>query len=74
MIVIINSAKTQKYTPLDDLPVSQPPLLEKARDLVSHCQHMSRQEIRTLMKVSEKIAESTFSVETRCCRYVFLGL
>ena len=61
MIVIINSAKTQKYAPLDDLPVSQPPLLEKARDLVSHCQHMSRQEIRTLMKVSEKIAESTFS-------------
>lgn len=61
MLVIINSAKTQNYAPLNDLPVSQPPLLDKTRDLVSRCQQMSREEIRAIMKVSEKIADTTFS-------------
>ncbi len=59
MIVIIASAKTQRFAPLADLPVSQPPLLDYTKKLLHRCRAMSREEIRTLMKVSDKLAEST---------------
>lgn len=60
MIVVIASAKTQRFAPLADLPVSQPQLLDKTKKLLRHCRAMSREEIKTLMKVSDKLAESTY--------------
>ena len=60
MIVIISSAKTQNVVPLSDLPLSQPPLLDMTIKLVRRCREMSRDEIRKIMKVSEKLADSTY--------------
>ena len=60
MIVVIASAKTQRFAPLADLPVSQPQLLYKTKKLLRHCRAMSREEIKALMKVSDKLAESTY--------------
>lgn len=60
MIIIISSAKTQKYAPLKDVPVSQPALLDLTKTLVQRCRELSREDIKTLMKVSDKLAESTF--------------
>lgn len=59
MLIIIASAKTQQYAPLTDLEVSQPPFLKEAATLAAHCRQYSKQEIKTLMKVSEKLADST---------------
>ena len=60
MIIIISSAKTQKYAPLADVPVSQPALLDQTAALVQRCRKLSREDIKSLMKVSDKLAESTF--------------
>ena len=60
MIVIISSAKTQNVVPLSNLPMSQPLLLDKTKKLVRRCREMSRDEIRKIMKVSEKLADSTY--------------
>lgn len=59
MIIILSSAKTQKYAPLEDLPVSQPPLLDQTETLLQRCRELSREEIKKLMKVSDKLAEGT---------------
>jgi len=63
MIVIINSAKTQHYTPPADLPpglpCSQPIFLEAAEKLADHCRAYTRQEIKTVMKISDKLVDST---------------
>lgn len=59
MLVIIASAKTQQYAPLTDIPVTQPPLIKEAETLAAHCRHYSRQEIKSIMKVSEKLTDST---------------
>ena len=59
MIIVISSAKTQKYTPLTDLPVSQPPLLEKTKLLLDRCRELKIEEIQKIMKVSDKLAQST---------------
>ena len=59
MLAIIASAKTQRYNTRADLPLSQPPLIEKAKMLAAHCRQYSRREIKSIMKVSDKLAEST---------------
>lgn len=59
MLIIVASAKTQQYAPLADLPVSQPLFLKQAETLAAQCRKYTRQEIKSLMKVSEKLADST---------------
>ncbi len=60
MIVVLASAKTQNFATLEDVPVSQPPLLDKTETLLHRCRELSREEIKDIMKVSDKLAESTF--------------
>jgi len=59
MIVVISSAKTQNFAPLEKVPVSQPPLLDKTETLLHRCRELSLEEIKEVMKVSDKLAEST---------------
>lgn len=59
MLVIINSAKTQRRLPLTDLELSQPPLLERAAALATRCRALSRPQIQSIMKVSDKLTDST---------------
>jgi hypothetical protein len=60
MIIVLSSAKTQIFTPLSGVSVSQPPLLKKTETLLRRCRELSREEIKEIMKVSEKLAQSTF--------------
>jgi cytoplasmic iron level regulating protein YaaA (DUF328/UPF0246 family) len=60
MIVVLSSAKTQNFAPLEKVPVSQPPLLDKTKTLLQRCRELSREEIKEVMKVSNTLAESTF--------------
>ena len=60
MIVVLSSAKTQNFTPIENVPVSQPPLLDQTETLLHRCRELSREEIKEIMKVSDKLAESTF--------------
>jgi cytoplasmic iron level regulating protein YaaA (DUF328/UPF0246 family) len=60
MIVVLSSAKTQNFAPIEGVAVSQPPLLKKTETLLHRCRELSREEIKEIMKVSDKLAESTF--------------
>ncbi|MBT8329943.1 MAG: peroxide stress protein YaaA [Desulfofustis sp.] len=60
MIVVLSSAKTQNFAPIQDVPLSQPPLLAKTKALLHRCRELSGEEIKEIMKVSDKLAESTF--------------
>ena len=60
MIIVLSSAKTQNFAPMQDVAVSQPPLLNKTEILLHRCRELNREEIKTIMKVSDKLAESTF--------------
>ena len=57
MIIVLSSAKTQIFTPLSGVSVSQPPLLKKTETLLRRCRELSREEIKEIMKVSDKLAE-----------------
>lgn len=63
MLLIINSAKTQHYTPPSELPpglpCSQPIFLAEAERLADHCRSYTRQDLKTLMKISDKLVDST---------------
>ncbi len=60
MLIVINSAKTQHFAPRTDLRTFQPTLLECAEKLCRRCRLLSKAEIIEIMKVSEKIADSTY--------------
>ena len=60
MLIIISSAKTQHYRRPSGLPVSQPLLLDQAARLAHRCRQLSKEEIASLMKVSDKIAATTW--------------
>lgn len=60
MLLIINSAKTQNVVPRPDLSPSQPPLSDLAENLADHCKRLQENEISSLMKISEKLAKSTW--------------
>ncbi len=66
MLIIINSAKTQNRTPRSDLPVSEPQLVDLASKLCRRCRQLSKEEITRIMKVSEKLAESTHRSFQQC--------
>ena len=59
MIIVLSSAKTQNFSPMEGIAVSQPPLLKKTETLLHRCREMSLEEIKEIMKVSDKLAEST---------------
>jgi cytoplasmic iron level regulating protein YaaA (DUF328/UPF0246 family) len=59
MIVVLSSAKTQNFAPLEGLPVSQPPLLDKTETLLHRCRELSLEEIKEVMKVSDALAQKT---------------
>ncbi|MCG6931296.1 MAG: peroxide stress protein YaaA [Desulfofustis sp.] len=59
MLVIIASAKTQRHAPLSELEPTQPPLIEQAAKLAAHCRSLSRLEIQSIMKISDKLTDST---------------
>ena len=60
MIIILSSAKTQAVPPSFNLRGHQPPLLERTQMLVNRCLELSKNDIVTIMKVSDKLAESTW--------------
>lgn len=60
MLIVINSAKTQNFAPLKDVATFQPLLGEKTQRLVDRCRQLSRDELMAVMKISEKLAESTY--------------
>jgi len=60
MLLIINSAKTQNVVPRPDLRTSQPPLSDLAEHLAERCKKLQEHEISSLMKISEKLAKSTW--------------
>lgn len=60
MLVVINSAKTQHYAPLTDVPCYQPLLGAEVKKLVDRCRQLSKDDLSTIMKISEKLAESTY--------------
>lgn len=66
MLIIINSAKTQKRIPRTDLPTSQPQLADRARKLCRRCRKLSKEEIIRIMKVSEKLGDSTHHSFQHC--------
>ena len=58
MLVVLSPAKTLDYeTPSPVSTFSQPQLLEHSQSLVKLCQRLSSQDIASLMKVSDKIAD-----------------
>lgn len=57
MIVVISPAKTLDFeTPATTSEFSQAKLLTESQTLINRCQHLSMQDIASLMKVSDKIA------------------
>jgi len=57
MLVVLSPAKTLDFaTPAHFATFSQPEFLAHSQQLISRCQHLSMQEIASLMKVSDKIA------------------
>jgi len=60
MLLIINSAKTQNVISRPDLPTTQPPLIDQARSLAERCKNLQKNELVSVMKISEKLAESTW--------------
>lgn len=61
MLVILSSSKTQAVSPVHGVPCSQPPLLEEAELLAQRCQQLSCTDIAGMMKISEKLAQTTHS-------------
>jgi cytoplasmic iron level regulating protein YaaA (DUF328/UPF0246 family) len=60
MIVILSSSKTQMVTPVPCAPSSKPPLLNQAKPLIERCRELSHTELTTLMKISDKLAQTTY--------------
>jgi cytoplasmic iron level regulating protein YaaA (DUF328/UPF0246 family) len=60
MLILINSAKTQKVNPRPELPITQPQLKDLVANLAGRCKKLQKKEIISVMKVSEKLAETTW--------------
>lgn len=60
MLLVINSTKTQNVSPRNDLETSQPSLAGLTQKLCKRCKLLSKQEIVEIMKVSDKLADSTY--------------
>ncbi len=59
MLILINSAKTQHVVPRPELPATQPLLSAQVSTLAGRCKKLQLKEIISLMKISDKLAETT---------------
>ena len=61
MLILISPAKTLDYeSPLPEMPVTQPALLDQSQQLIDQLRQLAPQQIASLMSLSDKLAAVNF--------------